>query len=79
MLKNQTQSLEFCVNLLSLAMTNNWGDCFNKEAMLILSQKHQPMTFNSFWAFYKASDYGRQGVVDRVHLLTALKWEIRAE
>lgn len=79
MLENQTRSLECCFNLLSLAITNNWGDFFNKEATLILSQKYQPTPFGSFWACYKASDYDRQGVVDYVHLLTALKWEIRAE
>ena len=36
MLENQTRSLECCVNLLSLAIINNRGDCFNKESMLIL-------------------------------------------
>lgn len=79
MLENQTRSLECCVNLLSLAIINNWGDCFNKESMLILITEISAMTFGSIWACYRASDYGRQGMVDCVHLLTALKWKIRAE
>lgn len=39
----------------------------------MLSQKYQPTPFGSFWACYKVSDYGRQGMVDGVHLLKCLK------